>query len=960
MDVSIGSCWKKWDLHFHTSASFDYEGGKLKPEEFVDSLLENGISVVAITDHHTIDIDTIEQMRVYAGNRLTIFPGIELRSEYGGKPIHYIGIFQESIDLQYLWDKIKNRLNLTRTDIRSKGGDESIYVSLRDAHRVFKDYGGIITIHAGAKSNSIENISNKEQFQRRLKLDLTKEYIDILEVGQLKDVLSYHKKIFPATGLALPVIIGSDNHNLSAYKSPQCWIKADCTFIGLLQVINEPEGRVFLGECPEILQLVNSNPARFIKSIEIHKKQESTLEEKWFDNTNLSFNPGLVAVVGNQGSGKSALTDILGLLGDCPYVESFAFLNDKQFLEPKCMKGSDFHATLNWQNGRVVQKCLSDDVKQGAHETIKYIPQFYLDEICDELKGGQGGRFEEQLKSVILSRIPLEERARKDTLNELIRFRTRDACETIESSQAELSRLTSQFSELEKKSLPSYRKNLEEKLALIEGQIQDHLKAKPEEVPKPINKEGMDGERKTLQEEYEKLKSKIADLDKQIKEKRKFLVTVNEEIEIAKQIRGSFENLEVETKRLKERLNNDLEKMKISFEDILNIKVNYDIIDKIKKELEGRQSCIKKQLDEDREGSLVKQMSYTQRCCQEVRQTLDLPYKKYAVYEEELKKWKTKHSSLIGDSETPDTQVYLKKKLEEIKSVPGQLKLVRDNLMNCADEIIKAKEMILNVSEELHKPVRDYILSHPIAGKKFELEFYISLEPRGFEDRFLNIINQGRRGSFYGEEDGRERLKKIIETSSFENKEGIVQFLSSILNALTHDIRKNATPTFITDQIRTNFSTGEILEYVFGLEYLEPHFELRWHGRSLDQLSPGERGTLLLIFFLLVDDAEKPLIIDQPEGNLDNQTVYELLVDCIKDAKKRRQIIIVTHNPNLAVLCDAEQVILTNLNKKDGYQIKYVSGALENPIMGNRIVDILEGTRPAIEKRMDKYRIIFD
>jgi len=83
------------------------------------------------------------------------------------------------------------------------------------------------------------------------------------------------------------------------------------------------------------------------------------------------------------------------------------------------------------------------------------------------------------------------------------------------------------------------------------------------------------------------------------------------------------------------------------------------------------------------------------------------------------------------------------------------------------------------------------------------------------------------------------------------------------------------------------------------------------HGAHVDgDLTVGERGTLLLVFYLLVDQRDVPLVIDQPDDNLDNQTVFEILVPCIKEAKKRRQVIIVTHNPNLAgSKCPADQII---------------------------------------------------
>jgi predicted ATPase len=96
-------------------------------------------------------------------------------------------------------------------------------------------------------------------------------------------------------------------------------------------------------------------------------------------------------------------------------------------------------------------------------------------------------------------------------------------------------------------------------------------------------------------------------------------------------------------------------------------------------------------------------------------------------------------------------------------------------------------------------------------------------------------------------------------------------------------------------------------------------------------------------------------VIDQPEENLDNQTVVDFLVPSVKEAKERRQIILVTHNPNLAVVCDADQVIYAYLDKNDNNRISYESGAIENPTINQRIVDILEGTRRAFDNRDGKY-----
>ncbi|MGH8546012.1 MAG: TrlF family ATPase, partial [Gammaproteobacteria bacterium] len=105
------------------------------------------------------------------------------------------------------------------------------------------------------------------------------------------------------------------------------------------------------------------------------------------------------------------------------------------------------------------------------------------------------------------------------------------------------------------------------------------------------------------------------------------------------------------------------------------------------------------------------------------------------------------------------------------------------------------------------------------------------------------------------------------------------------------------------------------------------------------------------------DKGDTPLIIDQPEGNLDNHTVAKVLVDCIKETRKKRQVFIVTHNPNPAVVCDADQVVHASMDKANGNAITYTSGSLENPVMSKYVTDVLEGTRWAFDVRDSKYEV---
>lgn len=120
-------------------------------------------------------------------------------------------------------------------------------------------------------------------------------------------------------GRAKPVISGSDAHKISDYgtypSGKATWIKASPTFRGLCQTLIEPQSRTFIGERPDKLKVIANKATKFISKLEIKKRPDARFDEAWFNNA-IILNPELVAVIGNKGSGKSALADVLGLMGN--------------------------------------------------------------------------------------------------------------------------------------------------------------------------------------------------------------------------------------------------------------------------------------------------------------------------------------------------------------------------------------------------------------------------------------------------------------------------------------------------------------------------------------------------------------------------------------------------------------------------------------------------------------------
>ena len=138
----IGSVWGKWDLHFHTPSSYDYSNKGRTDQQIIDGLLGAGIVAVAVTDHHLIDAKRIRSLQSLGGGKITVFSGIELRSELGGKEsVHLIGIFSETVD-GHIWTKMQGPLELTAAEVQ-KQGDDRVYVRFEEAADLIHSLGGI-------------------------------------------------------------------------------------------------------------------------------------------------------------------------------------------------------------------------------------------------------------------------------------------------------------------------------------------------------------------------------------------------------------------------------------------------------------------------------------------------------------------------------------------------------------------------------------------------------------------------------------------------------------------------------------------------------------------------------------------------------------------------------------------------------------------------------------------------
>lgn len=758
-----------------------------------------------------------------------------------------------------------------------------------------------------------------------------------------------------------PCVHGSDAHDTAHLFTPDerrfTWIKADPTFAGLKRILREPDSRVFIGPEPPAFDRQRNNTIRYCEVVTFQKDSDSTLDEHWFSG-DVPLNSGLVAVIGNKGSGKSALADCLGLLGNSPRESYFSFLNESKFRRPRERKAEQFTASLHWLSGTADDCRLSDGVDPTSVETIKYIPQNYLEAICNEVAGGEGSEFDKELKSVIFSHVPDHERLECDSFDALMAFRTNETREHIELLQRKLRGLNERVVTLQERLTKEHRQGLEQQLKHKQSEIAAHMTAKPKEIAPPDKDPVLEGQNAKLASEIEQIRAEIEKLDEAIAE----ITTKNKQAlrrkALAEKLKAKLDNLQRTYDDFTASCS-ECEELGIELKDVVTFEVRLAKLEDIITDslLESHELSSKFVEDEDGTPAHAKKQHLAK--VAELRRTMSVANQRYQQYLEDLAKWEARRKEIEGAPDVPESLAHLKAQIAKLQKLPAELETVRGERAATVRAIYQEIDSLAEMYASLYSPIEQTIAEDPLRNEGLDIGFKVSIVPENFEDRLFRLIQQGRRGTFCGVEEGQKKLRKMMREADFATAQGVEAFVAAIDEALAFDLRDNENqPVRMTDLVKKGVEPVAVYDFVFGLEYLFPRYALTWGDRTLDQLSPGERGALLLVFYLLVDSDTIPLVIDQPEENLDNESVYRMLVPCIKKAKERRQVIIVTHNPNLAVVCDADQVIYCEMDKPGGNRITYTTGAIENPVINRHIVDVLEGTRPAFDVRDAKYKLV--
>ncbi|WP_348773909.1 TrlF family AAA-like ATPase [Flavobacterium sp. GSB-24] len=924
--INRGSEWRKWDLHFHTPSSYDYQDKSITNEKIIEILEKNNISVIAITDHHLIDVEKIIDLQNIGKNKnITVLPGIEFRAELGGsESIHYIGIFSEKLNKQELsdiWIKLQSTCKITQTDIQAIGGDANIQCDFKETSKLIHELGGLVTVHAGSKANTFENITNSLPDKIAQKISLVKGFIDIFELGKEIDQTSYNNIVFPNLGFKLPMIICSDNHKITDYVVKQnLWIKANPTFEGLKQITYEPEERVRIQkEQPESEKLDNL----MIEKITFKSSNKRFTEEPIYFNKNLNV------IIGGKSSGKSILlyeiartlysnvsdkvlkyTDIEDYKEKDLYDLSFV---SKDYIDTDYNFNIDLFSTSS-------QSLKDRTVNSSILPSIKYIPQNHLANLVDKSRKN-GATLKKLIRDLIL-----EDPDYKTKYDDFVAHAQRND---------------------EKRSQDiDYYFNLKNDLKKKEDDLQTK------------------GDTKALKEGIEFNKQKITQLNKDFTPEEQIQYKdLNEKLSLLNikenEVNTDFEKLDIFRSDIARFFNEFVSKKKLLLDSLQNETIKNEYSSKLQFIDEALINIneISKEFIKDEDNKFIFGSTFAEETIlvNVAKESVGISLQAFNNKLEDQKQVAALQRSIAEDES----------KLAAIEQFLKEIETTKIAIVSQREKIFIDFAANLKLYEAIIEDLKPRISNIQNKTDKIEILPVIKYNFPKFRDLADEIFN-GRsfnnQGFSYLYQYANDNPKSALAEVDFAE-------IEKALRVMFEKIENNQLVT------KGGNSQKDACEKIF-TDFFFDHWDVKSQGDDIHKMSTGKASFVLLKLIIKLSKDDGPILIDQPEDNLDNRSVSHELVEFLKEKKRERQIILVTHNPNIVVNADAENIIVANQKGQNDtgkestsdYHFDYINGALEDSFpkngktdllksMGIRehIAEIVEGGKEAFKKREKKY-----
>lgn len=978
---SAGSLWHRWDPHIHTPATtIANQFGHATMADFCAAVeaCDPVIEAVGITDYFSLrGYEEIVELK--AQGRLPsvqlIFPNVEIRFGLGttrgsainahllfapddSDHIERIHGFLSRLTFVYSGDtyvcadrdliRLGRKRNPELTDDRA-ARQEGVNQFKVDPKQLWKEFANsewvrnncLIGMAAG-QNDGTSGLQTPDSSLDAIRTSIEAE-AHLIFSGNPKD-----REFWLGNGTLTvgqveakyrnlkPCLHGSDAHELSKVGNPAlrrlCWIKGDLTFESLRQACIEPAERAYLGEEGP----TGASPSQTISSV-------SVSNAPWMLPSEIPLNPGMVAIIGARGSGKTALADFIAVGAHAIHGRN----NDRSFIARAANFLDSSMATLTWGSGeKTADEAIDRWRDSSPSPRVQYLSQQFVDALCSS--EGLADSLVGEVKRVIFNAHPIDLREGATDFEELYDIRCVEALEERQRSEAELDRVADEL--LQERQLKQELDPLAKHKGEVEASIQKDLADRTLLV-----RPGQEIRVKRHQEISAALLARRTALEQAQKSARALTQLRADLVNFRDREAPTF-LAALKTKRADACLS-DAEWE--TFIPTISREADTTVEHKLKSTAQASEQILGTPID-----TLVAQESGTAF----VSDTADLSTQTVSILQGEADRL----GHLIGiDLQNAAKYKSLTAKIEASQRQLGTL-TARIKRCNEADERIKELnktrksaykavfQAIVELESELtrlYAPLADSLGGS--TGALARLQFVIRRSPnvRAWADDGEALLDLRKDGPFRGKGTlataANQQLLPAWSTGTPEEAgEAVSKFI--LENADRIKIHR-------PEEADLREWNAKISAWLHSTKHIKVEYGLQYEGVDVERLSPGTRGIVLLLLYLAVDKQDdRPLVIDQPEENLDPQSVYDELVPRFRDARTRRQIIIVTHNANLVVNTDVDQVIVATAGEHTPGQlpnITYRSGGLENAEIRDQVCEILEGGARAFEARAKRLRV---
>ncbi len=996
---ACGSLWRQWDLHLHTPNSIIQNyGGEGGWDAFLEALekLPDGYVVGANDYLFTSGIERVQAERASGrlSNLAAVFPVLEFRSRelVGGekaKRLNFHVIFDPAVTaadinasflhaLQVKCDLASGETwtgNCTPellaqlgrrykksipTEEAAKHGSDlevgfnSFSVPLEKLVETLEGSAlrGAFLLGIGrAEWNKMKWDGQAGALKRHLVTNVDLLFSASPDAHHITDAAGQ----LAAQGLNSRVIHCSDAHQIGTPGSAQSigtsltWINSDPTLTGLRHALIEYETRVHTGTRPPAkLTSVGERPEHHLSNINIQPLADT--QPTLAIRADVPLNPGFVAIIGNKGQGKSALLDVAAATAGTDQAEHFSFLTRERFGFGRPAPSSLHASRVTFANGDSVDlEQLQQSSGTGSTDTrLTYLPQRRIEHICsNDPESISSKRFTTEVERVVFAHIQPTERLGTTSLDALRTKRSSSVRERRTRLRAALHDLNEKVRLIHPRLVEDARRALERELADAEERIRQH------ESTRPPHEEQTDSQTDGLVADLEANDAKVAALEQQASATRDRLIEIATSRNNLTQAQGRISTFTLEYERLVQAIEPSLSSAQLEASDILQLTVDPQPIENAIRQLDQAHDEEASQLNRpDKVDSLGSQLAAAKERRAQLQDQIQSRDEVAAERHVQSQEWEATHLRLLTGVEAPRGRDVIKRELDQLSELPASYADLKAERLNLVREIHQSLLDELSILQDLYQPATAAVETNSIV-ERANLSFGANITISDLTGRFFDLYRVDRSGPFQGLESSLKTLENLASGRDWNATDAVTSFLEELDGLLTGEaLAERLDPSTF---MKAGRSVTGLYDLLFGLEFLEPSYTLRQGSTDLEQLSPGQKGTLLLIFYLLLDPSQQPILLDQPDENLDNQTIKDLLVPAIKQAAVQRQVLVVTHNANVAVVADADQIILAS---RVADEIGYEAGSIDSGATNGHLLDVLEGTLPAYLNRGKKYHSV--